>query len=214
MNKVLIYVEGPSDKYAMSSLLGPLISEKLQAGIQISFIEAPAGDKKKSVVMKVPEKAANILLNESQTIVIALPDLYPKNKGFVHETADELINGIKLNFSKALERKGISDKRLLESRFKTFCFKYDLEALILASPAALANRLGTNRVKKVWKIPVEEQNNDYPPKRVVEDIFATYHKRYIDTIDAPAILSKVSYKELANLCDQQFKPFVGFLEQL
>jgi len=26
MNKVLIYVEGPSDKYAMSSLLGPLIS--------------------------------------------------------------------------------------------------------------------------------------------------------------------------------------------
>jgi hypothetical protein len=33
MNKVLIYVEGPSDKYAMSSLLDPLISEKLQAGI-------------------------------------------------------------------------------------------------------------------------------------------------------------------------------------
>ncbi|NLX02489.1 MAG: hypothetical protein GXY40_08165 [Syntrophomonadaceae bacterium] len=41
--------------------------------------------------MKVPAKAVNILLNEPQTIVVALPDLYPKNKGFAHETADELI---------------------------------------------------------------------------------------------------------------------------
>ena len=214
MNKVLIYVEGPSDKYAMSSLLDPLISEKLQAGIRISFIEAPTGDKKKSVIMKVPEKAVNILLNEPQTIVVALPDLYPKNKGFAHETVDELISGINFNFSKALEKKGISEKGLLESRFKVFCFKYDLEALILASPAALANRLGISRVKRVWKLPVEEQNNDCPPKRVVEDVFATYNKRYVDTVDAPAILSKVLYKELARLCDQQFKPFVDFLEQL
>lgn len=56
MKKVLIYVEGPSDKYAMTSLLDPLINEKLQAGIQITFLEAPTGDKKKSVIMKVPEK--------------------------------------------------------------------------------------------------------------------------------------------------------------
>ncbi len=214
MKKVLIYVEGPSDKYAMNSLLETLIDEKLQAGIQISFMEAPSGDKKKSVIMKVPEKAVNILLNDPQAIVVALPDLYPKNKAFTHETAEELISGINLNFSKAMDRKGINDKESFQSRFKAFCFKYDLEALILASPVALANRLGVDNLKIQWKLPVEDQNNDRPPKRVVEDIFSTYHKRYVDTVDAPAILSQVSYRELANNCSQHFKPLVDFLEHL
>jgi len=214
MKKVLIYVEGPSDKYAMSSLLAPLINQKLQAGIQISFVEAPTGDKKKSVVLKVPEKAVNILLNDPQTIVVALPDLYPKNKGFAHETAEELISGIYANFSRTLERKGINDKKLLESRFMVFCFKYDLEALILASPKALADRLDIPEVKTQWKLPVEDQNNERPPKRVVEDIFSTYHRTYVDTVDAPAILNKVMYRELAQRCSQHFKPLIDFLEQL
>ncbi len=212
--KVIVYVEGPSDKLAMSNLLESLIEQKRLAGIEISFVEAPSGDKKKSVLIQVPKRALNILRNDPNAIVVALPDLYPKNKGFPHSTAEELIDGIHTVFSKEIDGKRIKNKKDLSSRFHAFCFKHDLEALLLASPEAIADYLKIDNLNVNWTIPVENQNNDSPPKRIVESIFSTCHKRYRETVDAPLILSKVKYKELETLCPQQFKPFVDFLESL
>lgn len=211
--RVLVYVEGPSDKASMQALLGPIIDQKKQKGIAINFFDAPAGDKKESVLTKVPKKAVNIVLNDPHCIVVAMPDLYPRNKAFPHETFEELKTGILRNFESALKDKNINDARLSE-RFKVFCFKHDLEALLLASGIALQQRLESNSLRIIWKTPVEDQNHGNPPKRIVERLFEEQQKNYRDTVDAPMILKNCDYREIASHCPQCFKPFVEFLEGL
>ncbi len=209
--RVIIYVEGPSDKAALAALLAPLLRLKQQQGVSINFFEAPPGNKKESVLVKVPAKAANILLNDPQALVIALPDLYPKNLGLPHETVDELVHGINKNFAATLSSKGVQDDVRLKDRFKVFCLKYDLEALVLAARESLRQRLGLASLASSWRIPVEEQNHDHPPKKIVEELFQKHGQRYRGTVDAPIILSMASYQEIANACPQCFKPFVDFL---
>jgi hypothetical protein len=139
--EIIVYVEGPSDKNAMEALLDPLLQRKQEEGITIKFFEAPKGDKKKSVLIKVPRRAADIICKKQYSVVVAMPDLYPRNKAFKHETFNELREGILKNFSSALQSSGVEDDTRLKKRFKVFCFKYDLEALILASEEALRTRL-------------------------------------------------------------------------
>lgn len=214
INEILVYVEGPSDKIAMRESLVPLIKEKEAQGIAIDFIEAGKGDRKKFLLTKVPEIAVKILLNKPQSSVVALPDLYPRHKAFPHETAAELYAGIRRNFEKALRDKiGNVEARYTE-RFHVFCFKHDLEALLLAAEDALRSRLGAQSLKVTWIIPVEDQNHNQPPKRIVERLFGDHGQRYKDTIDAPLILSACNYQEIAAKCPQCFKPFVDFLESL
>lgn len=214
VNSVMVYVEGPSDKAAMTQLLQPLLNQKKQEGVTIDFFESPEGDKKASVLRKVPIKAVNILLNKPGSMVVAMPDLYPKNKSFPHETAEEMFAGIRKNFEAALvEKTGSVDQQIAE-RFRVFCFKHDLEALVLAAEDGLKSRLGVKNLHKNWKIPVEDQNHSFPPKRVVEGLFRQHGQLYRDTVDAPLILSVSSYLDIANLCPQCFKPFVEFIENL
>ena len=215
--KALIYVEGPSDKAAMETLLRPLIREKEEKGVQIRFIEAPRGDKKESVLLKVPKKAANILLHDRDAIVVAMPDLHPKNKGFPHRNVEELQAGVIERFRSSLKSKLSKTGGLpaaLASRFQVFCFKYDLEALVLAAEENLARRLKVRRLKRTWRLPVEEQNDDDPPKKIVERLFAANDATYRGTVDAPSILQGCDYRQLAELCPQCFGPFVEFLEGL
>jgi hypothetical protein len=209
--KVLVYVEGPSDKAAMEALLSPLLERKHREGVRISFHEAPTGDKKKSVLLKIPIKAVNILRNDPETVVVALPDLYPRNKGFSHSTPEELRSGMIDQFEKALVDKGVEDDRILQ-RFKVFCFKHDMEALLLASEDSLGRRIGPPGISCNWSQPVENQNHDRPPKRIIEELFLQRRKKYRDTVDAPMILAGAAYQDLMEECNQCFRPFVEFLE--
>jgi hypothetical protein len=207
-------MEGPSDKAAMRSMLEPLIEQKKQQGVTIEFFDSPNGDRKVVVLTKIPRKAVNIILNDPSAIVVAMPDLYPRNKAFPHETFEELASGILKNFDDALRTKtGNVDARLKE-RFRVFCFKHDLEALILASEESLKRRLETHSLRVTWRVPVEDQNHNHPPKRIVEDLFQQYGKRYKETVDAPLILAGSNYLEVADRCPQCFKPFVEFLQGL
>ncbi|YAF96673.1 MAG: DUF4276 family protein [Nodularia sp. CChRGM 3473] len=217
--KVDIYVEGTSDKLAMEALLGTLIETKLQQGISINFFPIKGkdndkgGDAKKDLLTKTPIKAVNIICNQPASIVVVVPDLYPKNKGFAHETIQELENGILNNFNQVLNSKGINDSRL-RGRFKVFCFKHDLEALILAAESELISVLGVNPLPITWTTPVEDQNHNAPPKRIVEQLFKQFGKKYDGKTDAPIILGSARYQDIAELCPQAFKPFVQFLENL
>jgi hypothetical protein len=218
--KVIIYVEGSSDKNAMEALLVNLIDKKSEEGVSIEFfaIKGPnndrGGDAKKELLLKAPIKAVNILCNTPNSIAIILPDLYPRNKCFRHETFQQLEAGIMKNFSQALQNKGIQDERLKE-RFKVFCFKYEMEALILAAESALLGKLGklefTSR-DVTWTIPVEDQNHDRPPSEIVEQLFRDSGKRYNKKVDPQLILRNTSYQEIAEKCTQCFKPFVEFIE--
>ncbi len=217
--KVCIYVEGPSDKNALEALLVNLIDQKSEEGVSINFFPIKGekndrrGDAKKELLLNAPIRAVNTL-NNPNSIVIILPDLYPKNKGFPHETFQQLEAGIMNKFSQELQRKGIQDERLKE-RFKVFCFKYEMEALILAAESALLGKLGKLKFTSqdvTWKIPVEDQNHDRPPSEIVEQLFLDSGKKYDKRVDPQLILGKTSYQEIADKCPQCFKPFVEFIE--
>lgn len=211
---VIVYVEGASDKLAMEALLDRLIQRKSAEGVSIRFIEAPPGDKKQVLLQKVPLRAVNIIRHDPHAVVAIVPDLYPKNRGFAHETYAELRKGILSNFEQALIEKGFTDDERLRERFAVFCFKHDLEALILAAEEALALRLGIDALAVTWRLPVEDQNHDKPPKWVVEELFKQHGQRYIETTDAPLILGLCDYQDIADACPQCFAPFVRFLESL
>jgi hypothetical protein len=143
-----------------------------------------------------------------------MPDLYPKNKAFPHESFEELQAGILKNFEGALQSRGRKGEARLKERFKVFCFKYDLEALILAAEEALKDRLGAKSLGVAWRIPLEDQNHNHPPKHIVEELFAKHNKRYQGTVDAPMILGASKYQDIVERCFQCFKPFVQFLASL
>ncbi len=208
--RVIVYVEGPSDRLAMEELLMPLTQGLAARGIGIQFIQT---DGKQRLLRRSPLKALNILRNEPDAVVIALPDLYPPDIVFPHRTPQELQSGLSGEFRRLLSEKHIDDSRLCQ-RFQVFCFKHDLEALVLAAEIPLASRLGVNSLNRTWVLPVENQDHGCPPKRVVEDLFEAQQDRYRDTIDAPLILGSAHYDQVAAACPQCFKPFVDFLMSL
>ena len=211
---VYVYVEGPSDEYALQVLLSTLLDRKRDKGIAINFYQSPEGDRKKTLLTKVPARAVNILAGVPASCVVALPDLYPKNRAFPHETADELRAGMMECFRRALAVRSLGDDLRLESRFHVFCFKHDMEALLLACPDSLARRLKTGRLTTTWVVPVEDQDHGQPPKRVVEGLFRHHGGEYRDTVDAQVILRGQDYSAVTSACPQCFGPFVDFLESL
>ncbi len=211
---IKIFVEGKSDKKAMEELLAPLIYEKNNLGICINFYTAKTGDAKKFLLLTVPKLAVDIICNQPDVVVAVMPDLYPKNKGFPHETFAELERGIMERFSRALKAKGFADDSRFLERFKVFCFQHDLEVLILAAEEQLKEYLGVDSFKISWQLPVEEQNHDLPPKRIVERLFESCGQKYQESTDAPLILGSANYQKISDRCPQSFKPFIDFLKNL
>lgn len=208
--RVIVYVEGPSDQLAMQELLRALLDRLQASGVMVRFL--PTNGKAK-LITQTPVKAANIILNDPDAVVIALPDLHPANLGGDHTSAAELASLLRAAFSTVLAKHAVDDQRM-QDRFRVHCFKHDLEALVLAARVPLASRLGKPPVKCSWTIPVEDQDMDLPPKRIVERLFEERSDRYKDTIDAPLILGAARYSEVAAACPQCFKPFVDYLESL
>jgi Domain of unknown function (DUF4276) len=211
LTRILVYIEGPSDRLALEALLAPLLSRLRDVGTAVDFFDIAQGDRKKNLLLKVPERAVNILRSQPDVFVVAMPDLYPKNRGFPHLTAAELVAGIHERFHAAADRKNLVDRRLRE-RFRAFCFKHEMESLLLACPASLGRRLGVADLPTTWLSPVEDQDHDRPPKRVLEELFERHGQRYRDTVDAPLVLQGTDYQTVAAACPQCFAPFVQFLE--
>jgi len=197
----------------MEGLLAPLIALKKDAGINIEFHPVVKGDPKTTLLTHIPVRAVEILYAEPETIVIVLPDLYPPNKGCPHHTVEEMVQGAMAQFRAAIKQQHINAQRLL-GRFKVFCFKYELEALLLANEDVLKLHLNTKALNRTWILPVEDQNHDHPPKQVVSKLFHKHRRSYSETLDAPRILRQCNYLETADRCPQCFKPFVEFLAAL
>ena len=68
----------------------------------------------------------------------------------------------------------------------------------------------TDAFKGRWRSTIEDQNDNKPPKRVVEDLFRQYRKKpdYVDTSDAVWILERASLEKIEAACWQRFAPFV------
>jgi hypothetical protein len=194
----------------MEAHLYPLIQRRSEEGVSIKFLETLEGDRKKSVVRKVPVRAARIIANDPTAMVVALPDLYPPVDGC--STLDALRQTMHRTFLGALKGLKQGDDQRFLQRFQVFCFKHDLEALVLAAEEALAQKLGLPTIKPTWTVPVEDQDHDSPPKRVVEQLFRQHGQSYQETVDAPLILASTDLAITRERCPQCFDPFVRFLE--
>jgi len=209
MKEVIIYVEGPSDKEGMEKFLANKIKQAQDRGHSVNFCPlggGGGGSGKEPLLNHGPLKALNILRNKPNSWVFLVPDLYPQNKPFPHITYQELKLELERRFLIELRKKDCDER--LQERFRVHCFKYDLEALLLASEQVLLQRLGVEKFSQTWKIPVEDQNHAQPPKRIVEALFTAAGKKYKDTADVPYILERTDYTHLIQACPQRFKPFI------
>jgi len=208
---VIVYVEGASDKQALTELLRPLLQQKQQEDVYIRFIErASKGD----ILTRGVRKALTILRNRSDFRVVLLPDLYPPNAGGIpHETVDELEDGLRERLY-TITADWTVDASQISDRFHVFCLKYELEALILAAEEALRQYLNTDDLHVGWAREVEDQNHNRPPETVVREIFEEHRDEYIKEEDAPEILGLADPTVIAERCPQQFGPFVDFLTEL
>jgi Domain of unknown function (DUF4276) len=205
--KIVVYVEGDGDRLCLEALLDPLLTLKAASGVSIQFVPNPRGDSKKALLTKYPESAARTILNNPQILVVILPDLYPRNKGFDHETCEEMQAGVLHRFHQEIQRRHGSDDRLAD-RFRVFCLIHDLEALLLAAEEQLLPACGLTAA--TWTKPVEQQNHDNPPKRVVEKLIRNYQP----TVDGPVILAGADYRVIRDRCPRGFGQFVTFLESV
>lgn len=212
--KVLIYVEGPSDRMGMEKLFRGLIEEGKQRGVGIQFFAVGGKD---SILKDVPGKAALHLRSNPEDWVVAVPDLHPmqaQGSNHPHASADELRRLLEQRFEQAAARDGV--QQLARSHFRAFCFQHDVEALVLAIPTVLRERLRTrDAIEGQWRKPVETQNGDRPPKRVVENLFTRYgtKTKYRDTVDLPWLLERADLSAIEQACPQQFAPLARFLRE-
>lgn len=205
--KIVVYVEGDGDRQCLGTLLDPLLKMKAASGVSVQFVPITRGDSKTKLLTAIPVTAARMIINNPQTIVVILPDLYPRNKGFHHETCEEMRTGVLHRFNQEISRRHEPDVRLAD-RFRLFCLIHDLEVLLLAAEEQLMADCGPTPV--TWTKPVEQQNQENPPKRIVEKLIRNYQP----TVDGPRILAGADYRVISSRCPRGFGQFVAFLESV
>jgi hypothetical protein len=153
---------------------------------------------KMRLLKKIGAHAAEKLVSSPDDRVIALPDLYPMksydNTEFRHGNLSGLRELLNLRVADALKHLYKADPQLFMWRFYASALKHDLESLLLAAEPALTKYLRVGGRLGAWNNLVEDQNDDEPPKRIIEKIFRTKSPKriaYRDTVHAPAILEQV-----------------------
>lgn len=200
--KVWIFVEGRSDVLALEALCGGWKQELGKKGWGIRPIPL---DNKHKYLRKIGPRATEKLKNDQRDLVVGLPDLYP-NQGFAaeYEHADlEQLNDIQNRLVgqnlKRLVKKADFNSHI--ERFYASAFKHDLEVLLLAASSQLGARLNVSSESAGLRRPPEEQNQDRPPKRVVEELFRRHLKRaYRENTDSNVVLRDADLREIAMRC--------------
>lgn len=197
--KVWIFVEGESDRLALSALWDTWAETLRGAGWGIQIL--PQEDKSR-FFKTIGPRAAQKLVEAPRDLVVGLPDLYP-NRPYIgteyehQDMADLQAVQTRLVDKGLREVFCLPDTAGVIKRFFPSALKYDLEVLLLASTGALRLRLKTKDRLGNWRKPPEDQNQDKPPKRVVEDLFRTRLKRsYRDTTDAPGVLRAATLRDV------------------
>jgi hypothetical protein len=195
--KVWVFVEGESDKIALNTLW---TSWRLELGRKGWGIQIHPLDDKSRYFRKIGPRAAEKMVHDDRDLVVGLPDLYPNgaysHTEFKHDDLSEL---------KAVQTRLVRDalQTVFElspknaqstlARFFPSALKHDLEVLLLAAVDELRQTLGTEETLGGWRHPVEDQNQQRPPKYVVEELFRTKKGRcYRDTVHAKVVLEKVT----------------------
>jgi hypothetical protein len=199
----------------LEAVLRSLVARGKAKGVGVPIL--PQGDKNR-LLKEVPRRAARHLSQNPADWIFALPDLYPMSTYVgtqdAHSNQQELRRLLLGRFTDEANRVALPVP--IRQHFKAHCLKHDLEVLLLAVPDILRQRLGTgNQLRGAWRRPVEDQNDQQPPKRIVEQLFTTYRrKKYVATVDALWILERAVLGDLEVGCPQCFGPFVDDLRAI
>jgi len=224
--KAWVYVEGRSDELALQALWSGWRGRLQAAGHSIKVI--PLDDKQR-FFHRLGSRAADKFVANAQDLVVGLPDLYP-NKPFEsgpcrHADLAELQAVQRRLVEEGLRKRSDvapDSVSTLLGRFHPAALKHDLEMLLLAAKDELRRVLDTQDKLGHWRLPVEEQNQDKPPKFVVEELFRTKSRErraYRETRDAPKVLGAVSdvqsllHTESGQLNCPVFKAMLDWLGQ-
>ena len=182
--KVLVYVEGPSDRDALAKLLRPLIGAGRANGVGVAFL--PQGSKD-ALLDEVPRKAADYLAEKPDDWVFVLPDLYPmaryrgtKNQ---HESFAEFEKLVRARFDSRAAKVNVS--QAAQARFRVHCLKHDLEARPRSMPRSVhlralhnassdsllghrPDRRGVVRCLPLTPAPLTERNGGRRPAEMSE----------------------------------------------
>ena len=202
--KVWIYVEGRSDIQALSALWSSWMQKLSAKGWGIKLIDLK---NKSQYFIKIGHRATEKLLNDTSDLVVGLPDLYP-NQNYattehkhnnLQELQDVQTRLVKQHLQQKVSRTDIDSHM---ARFYASALKHDLEVLLLAATSQLQSRLKMRSKPSGWRLPPEDQNQNKPPKRIVEELFSKYRKgkSYNDVADGPAILRNADLREVAEQC--------------
>ena len=199
--KVWIFVEGKSDVQALSALWSGWKQKLSEEGWGIQLIPL---ESKSNYFRKIGSRATEKLANDAHDLVVGLPDLYPNqnyaNTDYRHNNLQELQGVQRRLVERHLQRIGRHINSHM-ARFYPSALKHDLEVLILAATSQLQSRLKMSNKPSGWRQPPEEQNQDRPPKRIVEDLFQRELKRaYRENTDSYAILRNADLREVAEQC--------------
>ena len=201
--KVWIFVEGDSDVKALSALLNGWKQNLSTKGWGIQLISL---ENKSKYFRKIGSRATEKLANDAHDLVVGLPDLYPNrdyaNTEYKHDNLEELrdlqTRLVKQNLKQEVRRADV-DGHI--ARFYASALKHDLEVLLLAATSQLQFRLKMSNRPSGWRQPPEDQNQDKPPKRIVEALFQRELKRsYRENTDSNAILRDADLREVAKQC--------------
>lgn len=202
---IVVFVEGSSDAGVLRVLLEPILKPKRVGLVAIPLYGKPA------LLNDAPRRAAARLQANPQDLMIVLPDLYPMREyegtPNQHRNPTELRELLEKRFASEVRARRLPEE--VRERFQVHCLKHDLEVLLLASQRQLFEHLRASPpTRPMWR-PVENQNDDRPPKRIVEKLFVQHKRtRYNDVLDAPQILKHALLKDLERECPQCFKPFL------
>lgn len=198
--KVWIFVEGSSDVQALSALWTDWQQRlgKKGWGIQLIPLEG-----KSKYFRKIGARATEKLVNNACDLVVGLPDLYP-NRGYAnteyrHDDLEELRAVQTRLVKQQMGRR--TDINSYMARFYASALKHDLEVLLLAATSQLQSQLKMSNRPSGWRQPPEEQNQEKPPKKIVEELFRRRGKwAYREIADSTAILRDADLRQVAEQC--------------
>ncbi len=197
--KVWVFVEGKSDVGALSALWSGWKEKLGEKGWGIHLIPL---ENKSNYFRKIGPRATEKLMHDTSDLVVGLPDLYPNqnyaNTDYRHNDLQELRDVQERLVNQSLQQKvreADVDSHMV--RFYASALKHDLEVLLLAATGQLQSRLKMRNKPSGWRRPPEDQNQNQPPKRIVEELFRRHiGKSYRENVDSYAILSKANLREV------------------
>ena len=204
MKKVWVFVEGKSDVRALSVLWTDWKQKLGKKGWRVQLVPL---ENKSKYFGSIGARATDKLVQNEYDLVVGLPDLYPNreyaNTKFKHSNLNELQKlQIQLVKKEVRLEAGKAATEVCMYRFYASALKHDLEMLLLAAHDQLRKRLKMSDSSVVCRQLPEEQNQNRPPKKLVEELFRTRLNRpYREITDSEAILSKSAIPDV--LFDRQ-----------